>query len=147
MKCPKCEASELEKQRFLYDESVELDVCPSCKGMWFDKGELDRLDESVTLSVEDEAFEEVDLPPRTCPSCGGELRSYNHEAMRALVVEICDSCEGFWLDEHELEDIREMTLKLESEDADHIIDVSTRKKAGHAGLMLALINFGYSLPR
>ena len=34
--------------------------------------------------------------------------------MPELEVETCTSCHGFWLDKDELEDIRDMTLKLDS---------------------------------
>ncbi len=37
MKCPKC-GSDLKEQELA---SVKVDVCPNCKGMWLDAGELD----------------------------------------------------------------------------------------------------------
>lgn len=147
MKCPKCESVDLKKQTFLFDDSVEIDVCPTCGGMWLDKGELDQLDESVIISAEQEGFEPVESIDAQCPSCGGKLDSCTSEAMPKLVVEICRSCRGFWLDKHELEDIREMTLNLESQDAEAIVDVRDGHDADHTGIWLALINFGYSLPR
>ena len=35
--------------------------------------------------------------------------------MPELEVEICSSCLGFWLDNGELEDVRNMAMKIESE--------------------------------
>jgi uncharacterized protein len=37
MKCPKCGADLAEEER----GSVKVDVCPECKGMWLDAGEMD----------------------------------------------------------------------------------------------------------
>jgi uncharacterized protein len=47
MKCPKCGA-DLEEVEFSH---VKVDLCPDCKGMWFDAGEIDmigRTSESAT---------------------------------------------------------------------------------------------------
>lgn len=39
MKCPNCNETLLIAER----HSVEIDYCPSCRGVWLDKGELDKL--------------------------------------------------------------------------------------------------------
>ena len=39
MKCPKCGA-DLAEREF---HRVKIDVCPECKGLWLDAGELDML--------------------------------------------------------------------------------------------------------
>lgn len=39
MKCPKCEMELVTKTR----TGVEIEQCPSCKGIWLDKGELEKL--------------------------------------------------------------------------------------------------------
>lgn len=39
MTCPRC-SSELRPNR---RENVEIDVCPQCRGIWLDSGELERL--------------------------------------------------------------------------------------------------------
>ena len=39
MKCPNCNETLLMTQR----NNVEIDYCPSCRGVWLDKGELDKL--------------------------------------------------------------------------------------------------------
>ena len=38
-KCPRCGTPLEEQQR----DSVKIDVCPNCGGMWLDKGELEML--------------------------------------------------------------------------------------------------------
>lgn len=40
MKCPRCESVELlERDR----EGITVDGCPQCRGLWLDRGELERL--------------------------------------------------------------------------------------------------------
>ncbi len=39
MKCPNCDQLLLITER----HHVEIDYCPSCRGVWLDKGELDKL--------------------------------------------------------------------------------------------------------
>jgi uncharacterized protein len=39
MKCPNCNETLLITER----KSVEIDYCPSCRGVWLDKGELDKI--------------------------------------------------------------------------------------------------------
>jgi Zn-finger nucleic acid-binding protein len=39
MKCPNCNETLLMTQR----SNVEIDYCPNCRGIWLDKGELDKL--------------------------------------------------------------------------------------------------------
>lgn len=55
MKCPVCPDSTLlmsDKQ------GVEIDYCPACRGVWLDRGELDKL---IGLSARQEGAE---APPR-----------------------------------------------------------------------------------
>ncbi len=39
MKCPRCEAVLEEKDR----DGITIDVCQQCRGIWLDRGELERL--------------------------------------------------------------------------------------------------------
>lgn len=38
MTCPRCSNELRQQQR----EGVEIDVCPQCRGVWLDRGELER---------------------------------------------------------------------------------------------------------
>lgn len=40
IKCPRCTASDLVVSE---RNAIEIDVCPSCRGVWLDRGELDKL--------------------------------------------------------------------------------------------------------
>jgi Zn-finger nucleic acid-binding protein len=48
MKCPTCPDTTL----VMTDrQGVEIDYCPSCRGIWLDRGELDKLLERATTAV------------------------------------------------------------------------------------------------
>ena len=40
MKCPVCETVDL---RMSERQGVEIDFCPQCRGVWLDRGELDKI--------------------------------------------------------------------------------------------------------
>lgn len=39
MKCPSCELDLAMADR----QGIEIDYCPSCRGIWLDRGELDKI--------------------------------------------------------------------------------------------------------
>lgn len=39
MKCPKCNETLVMSDR----NGVEIDYCPNCRGVWLDRGELDKI--------------------------------------------------------------------------------------------------------
>ena len=46
MKCPNCEETLVMTER----QGVEIDYCPKCRGVWLDKGELDKIIDKSTAS-------------------------------------------------------------------------------------------------
>lgn len=53
MKCPTCPSSDLAMTS---REGVEIDYCPECRGVWLDRGELDKIierSESAPVHRED----------------------------------------------------------------------------------------------
>lgn len=47
MKCPNCEEVLVMSER----QGIEIDYCPKCRGVWLDRGELDKIIEK-SVSVE-----------------------------------------------------------------------------------------------
>lgn len=39
MKCPKCDVPLVMSDR----QGIEIDYCPQCRGVWLDRGELDKI--------------------------------------------------------------------------------------------------------
>lgn len=47
MKCPNCNVSLLMTDR----NGIEIDYCPECRGVWLDRGELDKIIERSSPNV------------------------------------------------------------------------------------------------
>lgn len=47
MKCPNCEEVLVMADR----QGIEIDYCPKCRGVWLDKGELDKIIERSESSI------------------------------------------------------------------------------------------------
>lgn len=47
MKCPNCNETLVIAER----QGIEIDYCPKCRGVWLDKGELDKIIEKSELST------------------------------------------------------------------------------------------------
>lgn len=61
MKCPVCpDATLLMMER----QGVELDYCPNCRGVWLDRGELDKLVELGGKNTMAESASGSSAPPQ-----------------------------------------------------------------------------------
>ena len=108
MNCPRCPETALKAEnRF----AMEVDLCPSCGGVWLDKGE----DEALTrpdAELPAELIEKVAAldssagvdtsAALTCPRCEGTM-GREHYAKSEVEIDRC-TC-GVWLDKGELEKI------------------------------------------
>ena len=57
MTCPRCHTTDLdEKDR----QGVKIDLCPSCRGVWLDRGELEKL---IAVAVADRGGHRGDDEP------------------------------------------------------------------------------------
>jgi Zn-finger nucleic acid-binding protein len=52
MKCPNCEETLVMTER----QGVEIDYCPKCRGVWLDKGELDKILEKSASAQSSQDF-------------------------------------------------------------------------------------------
>ena len=62
MKCPVCPDATLAMTN---REGIEIDYCPTCRGVWLDRGELDKIIErsaSVTSAPRTERYAERERP-------------------------------------------------------------------------------------
>jgi Zn-finger nucleic acid-binding protein len=51
MKCPRCESVVLDERT---RDGIQIDACPTCRGVWLDRGELERLVAAATRAVDAE---------------------------------------------------------------------------------------------
>ena len=73
MKCPNCNETLVMADR----QGVEIDYCPKCRGVWLDKGELDKLIErSATYNYkeQDDPYKEQ----KQYPQQGGHYNDPNY---------------------------------------------------------------------
>jgi Zn-finger nucleic acid-binding protein len=96
-------------------QGIQVDVCRGgCGGLWFDWLELKKVDEaheeagSALLEVERDPTRRVDTTQRRhCPRCGDVVMMRHFASVqRAVEVDECPRCGGFFLDHGELNAIR-----------------------------------------
>ncbi|RKG68480.1 hypothetical protein D7W79_34070 [Corallococcus exercitus] len=111
--CPVCPSQTLNA---IQASDVEVDVCPRCDGMYFDRGELERFPDRPSLKPLVNAAKQAasrcrkgghlipralalcatcDGEPVGCPGCGARLALVN---ARVCNVDLCTHCGGTWLD-------------------------------------------------
>ncbi|HEX6985184.1 MAG TPA: zf-TFIIB domain-containing protein [Planctomycetaceae bacterium] len=59
MKCPVCNV----ELRMTERQGIEVDYCPQCRGVWLDRGELDKIIERSTASRDDDRDYDASYPP------------------------------------------------------------------------------------
>jgi Zn-finger nucleic acid-binding protein len=108
MDCPN-KHGKMEKVLF---HLVEVDYCPECLGIWFDKDELrrakDARDKQLNwLDVDlwrDKLKFETSRSLRQCPVCRAGLVEVRYDKSK-VKVDFCKMCEGIWLDRGEFKQI------------------------------------------
>ena len=113
MKCPACQKT--LKQVAVDD--ITVDVCEGgCGGVWFDRFELQKVDEphesagAKLLDVQKDASISVDREARrNCPKCeNATMMRHFFSPKREVEVDECPSCAGVYLDAGELGTIRSL---------------------------------------
>lgn len=74
MPCPVCKVPLVMSER----QGVEIDYCPQCRGVWLDRGELDKiLERSAQDSVPSEA-PRISMPRRDDDRHARDHKSYSY---------------------------------------------------------------------
>ncbi|MDE2183130.1 MAG: zf-TFIIB domain-containing protein [Alphaproteobacteria bacterium] len=111
MKCPDCSAELVQKTR----DGVEMEVCPSCQGMWLSRQELAQLEDEVFDFGDDEKGSlMLGCTPSTrkCPQCGDLMKRFEYR-FYDLQMDFCERQHGYWLEAEE--DKRVLALMKEEE--------------------------------
>ncbi len=90
----------------LFLDGLIVDRCASCRGVWLDHGELDRIIGHATeqeTMLPGQQFQQAPLDRLvgSCPTCRIGLAAYGVPAQPAS-LEICPRCLGVWFDAGEL---------------------------------------------
>lgn len=124
--CPVCHIPLLQQN---IQSHIALDVCPQCRGIWFDQGELqqtysaEKLPKSLTDTLAgrrlpracSRCHAQLPLLGDRCPSCGATAllecpscrKTMRQRELQNIVVDVCDACQGVWLDGGELQTLFE----------------------------------------
>ena len=90
MKCPTCNDTAL----VMTDrQGVEIDYCPQCRGVWLDRGELDKLIERAAVAsapVPARAVANHRSQPDFIDSDYGPSRGHSHKRPKSWLSEIFD---------------------------------------------------------
>lgn len=86
MKCPIDNTDLVMSER----QNIEIDYCPQCRGIWLDRGELDKIIERS--QTERQAPQQSDQkPPQSYNKHGVEQNGYSkHQKRRGFLGELFD---------------------------------------------------------
>jgi len=115
MKCP---VDGYELVRKIYENSVEVDACNDCNGIWLDANELEKI-QNIKLNDYKEELERIpdyvgksilmakskDKPLVACPKCHTELERREYGYCSQIYIDSCINGHGIWLDKNELKDL------------------------------------------
>ena len=111
MNCPKCDG---EMARVGY-ETIEINRCTGCSGLWFDMLELEHLkaiEGSVEIDIGDpkvgKSFDSVERVE--CPICETRMLRMVDSQQPHIHYESCPACYGIFLDAGEFRDYKEETV-------------------------------------
>jgi uncharacterized protein len=101
--CPLCREPLIVAER----EGIELDWCPSCRGLWFDAGELELLAEKAGRVLPSGAVAAPDEKDpagtaRSCPRCDRKLETASLGSELKVTLDRCGAGHGLWFDHGEL---------------------------------------------
>ena len=111
MRCPKCRS---DMQQIVIDDT-EIDRCSSCHGLWFDAGELAKLNDSdaaAAIDIGDVATgkQQNAIEHYPCPRCAGSMNRLVDPKQPHIWFEQCGSCRGSYFDAGEFSDLATLSV-------------------------------------
>lgn len=107
MNCPKCKNK--LKHGKANENAAEIDYCARCKGIWFDKGELEQI---VSAAIKDIGVtSQAQKNNILCPKCYRPLYKFTYP-QTLVQIDMCKKCKGLWLDAGELKEIEVVRQSL-----------------------------------
>lgn len=102
--CPKCaQPMDLRQQG-----DVEVEICPTCEGIWLDAGEFNRLVVSRFPHIPDEdgfGPDAISLTPLQCPRGHGSMRVLG---VYGIELDRCQVCRGIWMEREDRAQIKDV---------------------------------------
>lgn len=102
MKCPVCKVTTTA----LEHDKIELDYCSICHGIWFDRGELELLLDTLTGGTTAKFIHSLMQRPRAkiaektrkCPICGKNMSKTDIGSGQEIIIDVCTAGHGLWFD-------------------------------------------------
>lgn len=70
MQCPICSVELVMSER----QGIEIDYCPKCRGVWLDRGELDKI-----IEKSEKPLTNYPTPPQGSPVAQGGHHGHHHD--------------------------------------------------------------------
>lgn len=131
MLCPRCNDYRL-KERKIGSLELRVDQCPECRGTWFERNELTKAFDSAAKELD--ILDDHERLYVNCPTCKNKPLYAFKYPQTFVVIDMCRSCKGVWLDVNELREIKLVREHLQKEG-------SLETYAPVAGIKGALIEF------
>jgi Zn-finger nucleic acid-binding protein len=112
MKCPNCDKDLVQTKR----DRIEVEYCPSCRGMWLSRQELEELEDEAFDLGEDKKGTMIfsaTVTTRKCPQCGKLMKRFEYR-LYDLEMDFCEDGHGFWLDADEDKRVPDLMKKEEA---------------------------------
>ena len=84
MKCPNCEETLVMTER----QGIEIDYCPKCRGVWLDKGELDKIIERTGNHYS--SRENYDSDYKRYGYDDQDKKNYHHKKKKSFLSDLLD---------------------------------------------------------
>jgi Zn-finger nucleic acid-binding protein len=88
MKCPVCDVELVPGKR----DGIDMESCPSCKGMWLSRQELEELEDEVFDLGDDEKgtlIFSATVTSRKCPQCSKPMKGFKYR-LYELEMDFCE---------------------------------------------------------
>ncbi|MEW6608013.1 MAG: zf-TFIIB domain-containing protein, partial [bacterium] len=126
--CPKC-GSQMQKFNYAINTGVILDRCPQKDGLWFNQGELEKI--QIVMEEHDNSLERIEqthekdvlLGTKDCPRCHKQLMEIDYEGIK---TDLCKICGGIWCDSDELYQILKIREKKFTQE--HFPEITANKE-------------------
>ena len=165
--CPVCLGAMMHKLKLGKKDSLILDSCKRCGGIWFDYGEIQKLRNFQPKFL----FNKIELNKETfrmqchschcfisrnsakcvkcgweniieCPTCSEPMKV---KIISNLHLDYCETCKGVWFDNIELSEI--WNNQLASQAKKHLIDAKTNSSKSYdvSSLFIDVLEFDPTL--
>lgn len=87
MNCPSCKTVSLSMSE---RNGIEIDFCPECRGVWLDRGELDKIIEKSAASMSAPNHQVQQQQPNMPNPFGKQNDYYKYKRKKSFLEEIFD---------------------------------------------------------